>query len=81
MIYIIWALTRDVARVRFAGALAFCSYAIAPNALNVLVGKGWQEIIWIAKENFLAIHILDTDLMQQVGSFVEWLSRNSVVTT
>ena len=46
-VYIIWALTHDVKRVRTSGALIFGVYAIAPNTLNVLVGKGWYEIIGI----------------------------------
>jgi hypothetical protein len=46
-IYIVWALTRDARRVRLSGALIFGIYAIAPNALNVLVGKGWYGVIGI----------------------------------
>jgi hypothetical protein len=48
-IYIVWALTQDIKRVRLSGVLVFSTYAIAPNALNVLVGKGWQEIIWLIR--------------------------------
>lgn len=52
--YIIWALTRDTSRIRLSGALVFGAYAMAPNALNVLVGKGgWQEFIWAMKQNIL----------------------------
>ena len=46
-VYIVWALTRDVRRVRLSGTLIFGIYAIAPNALNVLAGKGWYDIVGI----------------------------------
>ena len=44
-IYVIWALTRDTRRIQLSGALVFGFYAFAPNALNVLVGKGWREVV------------------------------------
>jgi hypothetical protein len=56
VIYIVWALTSNTMRIRLSGALVFSVYAIAPNALNVLVGKGgWQEIIWLVKQEVLGV--------------------------
>jgi len=55
-IYIVWALTRDSIRIRLSGALVFSVYAIAPNALSVLVGKGgWQEIIWLGRQELFGV--------------------------
>ena len=55
-IYIVWALTRDTIRIRLSGVVVFSVYAVAPNALNVLVGKGgWQEIIWLVKQEVLGV--------------------------
>jgi hypothetical protein len=54
-LYIVWALTRDSSRIRFSGALVFSFYAIAPNGLNVLAGKGWHEVFWMVKQEVLGI--------------------------
>ena len=55
-IYIVWALTRDTIRIRLSGVVVFSVYAVAPNALNVLVGKGgWQEVIWLVKQEVLGV--------------------------
>lgn len=45
MLYMFHAISRDNIRYVTSGLVVFSSYGLAPNALNVLVGKGWQEMV------------------------------------
>ena len=55
-IFIVWALTRDTIRIRLSGIVVFSLYAVAPNAINILVGKGgWQEIIWLGRQELFGV--------------------------
>lgn len=46
MLYVLWAIGNTNRRARLSGAIVFCAYGIAPNALNVLLDKGWKELIF-----------------------------------
>jgi len=46
MLYVLHAVSRNNIRYVISGLVVFSSYGLAPNALNVLVGKGWQEIVF-----------------------------------
>ena len=42
LIFIVGALTVSRGRTRLAGALVFCAYGVAPNAINVVIGSAWR---------------------------------------
>ena len=42
-LFIVWTLVQPQKRVQLSGIVIFGCYSIAPNALNILLGKGWQE--------------------------------------
>lgn len=45
MIFVIFAVYSRSARVRLSGIAVFAAYIVAPNALNLLVGPRWREIL------------------------------------
>ncbi len=45
LIFLIWALGHTTKRVRLSGCVVFLSYAVALNALNILLDKDWLEIM------------------------------------
>ena len=46
LIFVVWALTHSSKRVLFSGCVVFLSYAVALNALNILLDKDWLEIMF-----------------------------------
>ena len=42
LIFMVGALTASRVRTRLAGALVFCAYGAAPNAINVVIGSAWR---------------------------------------
>ena len=45
MIFVIFAVHSRSVRVRLSGIVVFTAYIVAPNALNLLVGPGWRDIL------------------------------------
>ena len=45
MIFVIFAMYSRSVRARLSGIVVFAAYIVAPNALNLLVGPGWREIL------------------------------------
>ncbi len=45
LIFLVWALLHTTKRVQLSGCVVFLSYAVALNALNILLDKDWLEII------------------------------------
>jgi hypothetical protein len=45
MIFVIFAVHSRSVRVCLSGIAVFAAYIVAPNALNMLVGPGWREIL------------------------------------
>jgi len=41
LLYICWAVCSEQLRYRLAGLTVFLAYGFAPNAMNILVGRGW----------------------------------------
>jgi hypothetical protein len=41
ILYICWAVCSEQLRYRLAGLTVFLAYGFAPNAMNILVGRGW----------------------------------------
>jgi len=48
MIFIAWAMTHERKRVQLSGCVVFGSYALGLNALNILLDKGWRELLFYA---------------------------------
>jgi len=46
MIYLIWAVRHSKRRVQLSGCVTFLAYAVALNVLNILMDKGWREILF-----------------------------------
>jgi len=45
MIFVIFAVFSRSIRACLSGIAVFAAYIVAPNALNLLVGSGWREIL------------------------------------
>ena len=48
MIYLVWAFRHSKRRVQLSGCVTFLAYALALNALNILLDKGWKEALFNA---------------------------------
>ena len=46
MIYLVWAFRHSKRRVQLSGCVTFLAYALALNALNILMDKGWRQILF-----------------------------------
>ncbi len=51
MLFVVWAISHDSKRVQAGGAVVFCTYGIALNALNVLLDRSWQEYLYWVRIN------------------------------
>ena len=41
IVFLVWALNSEIARVRLGGIAVFVAYGFAPNTVNILVGPNW----------------------------------------
>ena len=41
LLYVSWSVCSDRTKTRIGGLLVFLAYGIAPNCINILVGRGW----------------------------------------